>query len=65
MQHKSTKELRSLELSALEAELESTCKESFELALKHKAGSLKETHQLRAARRQVARLNTFIQSKRS
>lgn len=65
MLQKSKSELQSMELAGLSTELEATCKEYFELSLKHKAGSLKQTHQVRLVRRQIARLNTLIQLKRS
>jgi large subunit ribosomal protein L29 len=65
MAHKLLSELQSLDIDGLKAELELSCKDHFELGLKHKAGSLKQTHLLRESRRQIARLNTLIQSKRS
>lgn len=65
MSQKNVKELSSLESKDLHNELESVCKEHFELSLKHKAGSLKQTHLLRVARRQIARINTLLHAKRS
>lgn len=63
MLQKSKSELQSMDLSGLNIELEAACKEHFELSLKHKAGSLKQTHHVRSVRRQIARLNTLIQLK--
>jgi len=60
-----SKELQSMELNELVAELDKACKSQFELTMKHRTGSLKETHLVRQGRRQIARLNTVIQSKRT
>ena len=65
MSQKTIAELSTLGTDELSTELEGVCKEHFELSLKHKAGSLKQTHLLRLARRQIARLKTLIQAKRS
>ncbi|HBF07920.1 MAG: 50S ribosomal protein L29 [Pseudomonadota bacterium] len=65
MSQKTIADLKALDADALKSELENACKEHFELSLKHKAGSLKQTHLIRASRRQIARLNTLIHAKRS
>jgi len=63
MSHKTKAELGALDLNDLKGELDSACKEHFELSLKHKAGSIKQTHLVRSARRQIARLKTIIHAK--
>lgn len=65
MSQKTLAELSTLGADELSTELEGVCKEHFELSLKHKAGSLKQTHLLRTARRQIARLKSLIQAKRA
>ena len=65
MSQKKLSELQALDVEALNTELQGACKEHFELSLKHKAGSLKQTHLVRASRRQIARLNTLIHAKRT
>lgn len=55
-------ELKNLERSALIAELEKARKELFVLNMKKDLGELKQTHQIRATRKDIARISTFLSS---
>ena len=54
------KELRALPPVELQAQLQTLRQELWQRRLKAKDGSLKQTHQLRFVRRQIARVQTLL-----
>lgn len=59
---KSLADLKKLERADLQAELLSAKKELFVLTMKKDLGELKQTHMIRATRKDIARINTFLSS---
>lgn len=57
------KELRNKSKSELEAELLELRKEQFSLRMQKAAGQLKQTHELRRVRRDIARIKTVLAEK--
>ncbi|MDW8479946.1 MAG: 50S ribosomal protein L29 [Xanthomonadales bacterium] len=57
------KELRGKSKAELEADLLELRKEQFSLRMQKAAGQLKQTHQLRRVRRDIARLKTVLGEK--
>ncbi len=55
-------ELKALEKSQLLAELAKAQKELFVLTMKKDLGELKQTHLIRAMRKDIARISTFLSS---
>ncbi len=55
-------ELKALEKTQLMAELAKAQKELFVLTMKKDLGELKQTHLIRAARKDIARISTFLSS---
>lgn len=55
-------ELKALEKTQLLAELAKAQKELFVLNMKKDLGELKQTHMIRATRKDIARINTFLSS---
>jgi large subunit ribosomal protein L29 len=53
-------EMKNLSMDELKTELEAVLKEQFNLRLQQTTGQLTKTAPLRAVRRQIARLKTFI-----
>jgi large subunit ribosomal protein L29 len=60
MATKTTAELRELDLSELVEELRATKQESLNLRFRNATGQLENVAGIKAARRQIARLNTLI-----
>jgi large subunit ribosomal protein L29 len=60
MATKTTAELRELDLSELVEELRATKQESLNLRFRNATGQLENVAAIKAARRQIARLNTLI-----
>lgn len=56
-------ELRNKSAEQLEAELISLRKEQFTLRMQHSTGQLAQTHKLKEARRDIARVKTVLQQK--
>ena len=63
MAKKKVKDYKSMKLEALQKELISERKELFESNFKHKMGQLKESHTLKEARKNIARIKTEINTK--
>ena len=57
---KDTKTLKGMNAAKLGEELQHAQSELFTARVKHSQGELKDTHQLRAYRRYVAKLKTFL-----
>lgn len=55
-------ELKALDKSQLLAELAQAQKELFVLTMKKDLGELKQTHLIRAIRKDIARISTFLSS---
>lgn len=55
-------ELKTLERAQLLAELAKAQKELFVLNMKKDLGELKQTHMIRAVRKDIARISTFLSS---
>ena len=60
--NKRVDELKALEKSQLLAELAKAQKELFVLTMKKNLGELKQTHLIRAMRKDIARISTFLSS---
>ena len=60
--NKRVDELNALEKSQLLAELAKAQKELFVLTMKKDLGELKQTHLIRAMRKDIARISTFLSS---
>ena len=60
--NKRVDELKALEKSQLLAELVKAQKELFVLTMKKDLGELKQTHLIRAMRKDIARISTFLSS---
>ena len=60
--NKRVDELKALEKSQLLAELAKAQKELFVLTMKKDLGELKQTHLIRAMRKDIARISTFLSS---
>jgi large subunit ribosomal protein L29 len=59
------KALREKSKSELEAELLDLRKEQFSLRMQKAAGQLKQTHELRRVRRDIARIKTVLAEKKA
>lgn len=60
---KSTAELKELSLGALVDELRATKQEALNLRFRNATGQLEHSAGIRAARRQIARINTIIRQR--
>ena len=60
--NKRVDELKALEKSQLLSELAKAQKELFVLTMKKDLGELKQTHLIRAMRKDIARISTFLSS---
>jgi large subunit ribosomal protein L29 len=60
----SMKDLRTMPEPEVTAQMEKLRQEYWQHRVKAREGSLQQTHQLRAARRQIARLLTVLREKR-
>ena len=60
--NKRVAELKTLERAQLLAELAKAQKELFVLNMKKDLGELKQTHMIRATRKDIARISTFLSS---
>ena len=58
-----TKELRQKSAEDLKKELEATLREQFNLRMQKATGQLSRTHQIKEARRNVARIKTVLTEK--
>ena len=56
----STKDLRALPDADIQQQLDALRQELWQSRLKAKEGSLQQTHQIPAARRQIARIHTLL-----
>ena len=63
MAKKKIKDFKTMKLEELKAELMANRKLLFESNFKHKMGQLKESHSLKEARRNIARIKTEISTK--
>tara|TARA_B110000003_G_scaffold156830_1_gene157286 strand:- start:64 stop:264 length:201 start_codon:yes stop_codon:yes gene_type:complete len=63
MAKKKIKDFKTMKLEDLKAELMANRKLLFESNFKHKMGQLKESHSLKEARRNIARIKTEISTK--
>ena len=63
MAKKKIKDFKTMKLDALKTELIANRKVLFENNFKHKMGQLKESHSLKEARRNIARIKTEINAK--
>lgn len=60
---KNNKSIKELDLDSVKKELKETEKKYFVLKMKLRTDELKQTHLLKALRRYIAKLNTFIWQK--
>lgn len=60
--HKTLTDLRGLDRSELQTELESARRELYILSMKQQLGELKQTHQMKAQRKYIAQVSTFLTS---
>ena len=60
---RSMNDLRDMDLAALVAELRATKQEALNLRFRHATGQLDKHDELRAVRRQIARINTLIRER--
>ena len=58
--HKALTDLRVLDQSELQTELNGARRELYILTMKQQLGELKQTHQLRAQRKYIAQVSTFL-----
>lgn len=58
-----TAELKKLDRQALKKELESSLREHFNLRMQRATGQLSQTHRLKNARRQIAKIKTILNEK--
>lgn len=58
-------DLRQMSAEQLSAEAEKLMGEQFKLRMQHSMGKLQQTHQLKALRRDVARINTVKTEKKA
>ena len=63
MAKKKIKDFKTMKLEDLKTELMANRKLLFESNFKHKMGQLKESHSLKQARRNIARIKTEISTK--
>ena len=63
MANKKIKDFKKMKLDALKTELIANRKVLFENNFKHKMGQLKESHTLKEARKNIARIKTEINTK--
>ena len=63
MAEKKIKDFKTMKLEDLKIELMANRKLLFESNFKHKMGQLKESHSLKQARRNIARIKTEISTK--
>jgi|TARA_B100001094_G_scaffold325885_1_gene381024 large subunit ribosomal protein L29 len=63
MAEKKIKDFKTMKLEDLKTELMANRKLLFESNFKHKMGQLKESHSLKEARRNIARIKTEINTK--
>lgn len=63
MAEKKLKDFKTMKLEDLKTELMANRKLLFESNFKHKMGQLKESHSLKEARRNIARIKTEINTK--
>jgi|TARA_Y200000002_G_scaffold359651_1_gene344081 large subunit ribosomal protein L29 len=63
MAKKKIKDFKTMKLEDLKTELMANRKLLFESNFKHKMGQLKESHSLKEARRNIARIKTEISTK--
>ena len=63
MAKKKIKDFKTMKLEDLKTELMANRKLLFESNFKHKMGQLKESHRLKEARRNIARIKTEISTK--
>ena len=63
--NKELQELRKKNIDQLNAELEATRQEQFNLRIKHKTGQLNETNQLTIARKKIAKIKTLMNELKS
>ena len=63
MAEKKIKDFKTMKLEDLKTELMANRKLLFESNFKHKMGQLKESHSLKQARRNIARIKTEINTK--
>ena len=63
MAEKKIKDFKTMKLEDLKIELMANRKLLFESNFKHKMGQLKESHSLKEARRNIARIKTEINTK--
>ena len=63
MAEKKIKDFKTMKLEDLKTELMANRKLLFESNFKHKMGQLKESHSLKEARRNIARIKTEISTK--
>ena len=63
MAEKKIKDFKTMKLEDLKIELMANRKLLFESNFKHKMGQLKESHSLKEARRNIARIKTEISTK--
>lgn len=59
------REIRECSESELEALLNGKCEELHKVSFKHKLGQLRETHDLKRLKRDVARIETVLAEKRA
>lgn len=59
-----TKEIRELAVSELETNVRSTREKLVQLRLRKQTGQVEKTHELRALRKDIARLQTVINQKK-
>jgi large subunit ribosomal protein L29 len=58
-------ELRQMSVDELKAQLDKLREELFKLRMQHAMGKLQQTHQLKAVRRDVARIHSLMTEKGS
>ena len=63
MAKKATKDFKTMKIEDLKTELIANRKLLFESNFKHKMGQLKESHTLKEARKNIARIKTEINTK--
>ena len=59
-----TKEIRELAPAELETKLRSTREQLVQLRLRKQTGQVEKTHELRALRKEIARLETILNEKK-